>query len=69
MAKSYTLELEQERTDTNLGITISDIKKVRTKYNPQTKYLRIKYTTSSGTKIEAEYTNIIRIKKIRHNKK
>lgn len=66
MAKSYTIELEQERNDTNLGITISSVKKVRTYYNPKTKYLRMKYTTSSGTKAEVEYANIIRIKKITH---
>ena len=66
MAKSYTIELEQERTDTNLGITISSVKKVRTYYNPKTKYLRIKYTTCSGTKTESEYANIIRVKKITH---
>ena len=66
MAKWYTIELEQNRNDTNLCITISNVKKVRTHYNPKTKYLRIKYTTSSGTKTESEYANIIRVKKITH---
>ena len=66
MAKSYTIELEQERNDTNLGITISDVKKVRTHYNPKTKYLRLNYTTFSGSKIEVEYVNIIRVKKTKH---